>query len=97
MSITEHLRLGGNPLSSDSDAQLAQQNILQKLSRDQQLEAYNVSRSCFPPAEMISVAPSPLDVCLKYFRARGLTDAQIRVAITPVLFDELRKLEDGIE
>ena len=34
--------------------------------------------------------PSALDDCLKYFRALGLSDEQIRVAITPALFDLVR-------
>ena len=33
---------------------------------------------------------TPLTDCLKYFRALGLSDEQIRVAITPALFNMVR-------
>ena len=93
MGVSEHLGLGGNPFAKDW--QLALQNAFNKRPLNRQLGAYNKALdSCAPT--MAIVAPAPLDACLKYFRALGLTDEQIRVAITPVLFDEVRKLEDEI-
>jgi hypothetical protein len=52
----------------------------------QQRDAYNRAASQLPK-------PSPLDEALAYFRREGLTDEQIRKAITPALFAALREVK----
>jgi hypothetical protein len=51
-----------------------------------QLDAYNRAASQFPKS-------SPLDEALAYFRKEGLTNEQIRKAITPALFAALREVK----
>ena len=40
-------------------------------------------------APVCNIVKSPLNECLDYFRKLGLTDEQIRKAITPALFKSL--------
>ena len=67
-----------------------QNNIVRLKNRNDAMNVYNGRLGSANKREPTTPL-ADLTACLQYFRALGLTDHEIRLAITPVLFETVAK------